>query len=291
MVGEPSVAASGPHATWETAVSWLREQPGNEELVLAAYYDDPLLEAATRYWQSPEWAAVREYLPARPGTALDIGAGRGIASFALARDGFSVTALEPDPSDLVGAGAIRSLAGESGLSITVNQEHAELLPFADATFDVLIARAALHHARNLPAACREFYRVLKPGGRLLALREHVISTSRDLPIFLENHPLHRHYGGENAFRLTEYQSALTQAGLRIIATLAPFESPINLAPHTERSMQSELASRASLGLPGVRRVLESALSRPNIWRFVRFLLQCVDNRPGRLYSFVATRES
>ena len=46
------------------------------------------------------------------GQALDVGAGRGIASYALAREGFTVTVLEPDDSHLVGAGAIRSLAEE-----------------------------------------------------------------------------------------------------------------------------------------------------------------------------------
>ncbi len=32
--------------------------------------------------------------------------------------------------------------------------------------------------------CREFFRVLKPGGRLIAVREHVISSKNDLPVFL-----------------------------------------------------------------------------------------------------------
>lgn len=28
-------------SSWEQAVQWLREQPEQQELVLAAYYDDP----------------------------------------------------------------------------------------------------------------------------------------------------------------------------------------------------------------------------------------------------------
>src|SRR4051812_17248898 len=107
--------------TWEQAVDWLIQQPGSEVLVKACFYDDPLIDAATRYWQSTEWRAVRDLLPATPGKALDIGAGRGISSYALARDGWNVTALEPDPSEKVGAGAIRKLANEADLKIEIAQ--------------------------------------------------------------------------------------------------------------------------------------------------------------------------
>ena len=121
-------------SSWEQAVQWLREQPEQQELVLAAYYDDPLPAAADRYWRSEEWQAIRLLLPPAPGVALDVGAGRGIASYALAKEGFAVTALEPDASALVGAQAIRGLAEASGLPIEVTQEFSERLPFEDAQF-------------------------------------------------------------------------------------------------------------------------------------------------------------
>ena len=109
-------------ASWEEAVSWLRRQPEQSQLIADCYYDDPLINAADRYWRSDEWAAVRELLAGRSGAALDVGAGRGIASYALAKEGLEVTALEPDPSELVGGGAIRALAAESGLPIRVVEE-------------------------------------------------------------------------------------------------------------------------------------------------------------------------
>ena len=201
-------------STWEYAVQWLRSQPDRQDLVLAAYYDDPLIEAAKRYWESHEWQEIRRLLGASRGQALDVGAGRGIASYALAREGFAVTALEPDGSNLVGAGAIRLLAAESGLAITVTQEFSENLPFADGQFDVVFARAVLHHTKDLAAASSEFFRVLKPGGCLIAVREHVISRRKDLPAFLSHHPLQPLYGGENAFLLSEYTGALSRAGFR-----------------------------------------------------------------------------
>lgn len=275
--------------TWEQAVQWLREQPEYQELVLAAYYDDPLPAAAERYWRSEEWQAIRPLLPPTPGLALDVGAGRGIASYALAKEGFAVISLEPDASALVGAQAIRDLAEASGLPIQVTQEFSERLPFADAQFDVVFARAVLHHTSDLAAACREIFRVLKPDGRLLAVREHVISRPEDLPAFLDLHPLHKIYGGENAFLLQQYEAAIRAAGFRLHSVLTPFESAINFSPHTATSLRAELAARVTRQFPGAKALVVRLLGVPPLWAVARRVLGCIDHRPGRLYSFIAQR--
>ena len=276
--------------TWEQAVQWLREQPEQQELVVAAYYDDPLSVAADRYWRSEEWQAIRPLLPPAPGSrALDVGAGRGIASYALAKEGFAVMALEPDASGLVGAQAIRGLAASSGLPIEVTQEFSERLPFADEQFDLVFARAVLHHTSDLAAACREFLRVLKPGGRLLAVREHVISKAEDLPAFLDLHPLHKLYGGENAFLLPQYEAAIRGAGFRLDTVLSPLESAINYAPYNARSLRVELGARIARGLPGAKQLVAGLLGLPPLWAVASSLLERFDHRPGRLYSFVAVR--
>lgn len=278
---------SGNHAgmSWENAVRWLRAQPGKAQLVADCYYDDPLLSAAQRYWASAEWQAVRALLRGRTGTALDIGAGRGIASYALARDGFQVTALEPNPSSLVGAAAIRSLAAESGLAIRVTEEFSERLPFADNQFDVVFARAVLHHTSDLTAACREFLRVLKPGGIMVAVREHVISDKADLPAFFDIHPLHHQYGGENAFLLAEYEDAIRTAGFSSLQVISPWHSPINFAPYDLAGLQQAIAARCG-PLAGLFRLM---LKVPGVWPAARALLAANDKRPGRLYSFIACK--
>jgi SAM-dependent methyltransferase len=273
--------------SWEEAVAWLIAQPEQQELVRACYFDRPALPAAQRYWQSDEWCAVRKLLPTNIGRALDVGAGMGIASYALGTDGWQVTALEPDSSNLVGAGAIRQLASEAGLEITVVEKWGEGLPFADASFDVIHARQVLHHARDLEQFCKELYRVLKPGGRLVATREHVISDVSQLPKFLAKHPLQNLYGGENAFQRKEYLSSLKAAGFSIFSVLGPWDSIINSTPFTRHKLSELfLASYGHwLGAPMISRIIFSELG----FQFVRQALALVDRRPGRLYTFVADK--
>ncbi len=262
--------------SWEEAVSWLKRQPDQAELVRACFFDDPLLAAAQRYAASSEWAAVRNLLPSQPGKALDVGAGRGISSFALARDGWDTVSLEPDGSSEVGAGAIRRLAAEAGLRIEVVEQWGERLPFPDKTFDLVHCRQVLHHARNLLSLCREIGRVLKPGGIFIATREHVISRHEDLDAFLAAHPLHKLYGGETAYMLQEYEGAIRGAGIRLMSVLNPWQSDINLFPETIAGLRRRIAARFFLP-PGLI---------PNIllkWR------GALDATPGRLFTFVGRK--
>jgi len=271
------IAAKQFPMTWEEAVAWLRGQADQQDLVRACFFDDPLLEAAQRYHAGTEWQAVQKLLPPSSGYALDLGAGRGIASFALAKDGWQVTALEPDPSDLCGTGAIRTLVAQSGLPIKVVQEMGENLPFADAAFDVVHARQILHHAKNLRKLCVEVARVLRPGGMFIATREHVVDSPADLPAFLAAHPLHKLYGGEHAFMLEEYLGAIQQSGLRLLKALSPWESDINLFPETEEWLLLRAKKQLCLPLPAS---LLNALLR---WKSRRL------RTPGRLYTFVGER--
>lgn len=280
--------ADARFSSWEDAVQWLRSQPAQRELVQAAFYDDPLAAAALRYWLCSEWREVKSLIGAGCGrSALDIGAGRGIASFALAKDGFVVTALEPDPSGLVGASAIRELASAEKLDIRVVEEASERVPFESASFDIVFARAVLHHTNDLRTACKEMFRVLKPGGTLLAVREHVLSRREHLPRFLARHPLHKLYGGEHAYLEAEYRGALVDAGFAV-TTLRSFDSPINYFPHTDETLRDKLIGPLRR-VPVVSAVAKTLVSRQSIFNMVLSLMSWADQRPGRLHSFICRK--
>ena len=274
--------------TWEQAIIWLRGQPGRQELVRACYFDDPLIDAAERYYQSEEWKEVSRLLHQRfPCRVLDIGAGRGISSYAFAKEGCETIALEPDQSRLVGIAAVRDLADWTGLLIHTIQGHAESLSIKDNSIDIVYGRAILHHAQDLKRLCENAARVLKKGGIFMATREHVISRPQDLEKFLASHPLHALYGGENAYMLTEYEQAITSSGLKLLQVIGPYESIINYAPTSWEQHKENIASML------LRFIGEKAtrflVSFPSVMKLLSIYLSRKSNVPGRLYSFLAVK--
>lgn len=271
--------------SWDGAVAWLRAQPGQGELVRAAYMDLPVLDAARRYLASEEFAAVCDLLPKTPGRVLDLGAGNGILSFALASKGWDVTAVEPYPSEFLGAQAIRNLARDGGVKIDVIEAFGESIPLEAANFDVVIARQVLHHAHDLEAFCKEMARTTKDGGLVITLRDHVISGPKQLQPFLDGHPLHHLYGGENAFTLNQYKNALNGAGFTIAKTFASFDTVMNYAPNTPATLRARIASRTG----PLRSLVDKVLSQPPVFAITMRLLSAIDHRPGRLVSFVCVK--
>ncbi|NOQ81322.1 MAG: methyltransferase domain-containing protein [Methylophaga sp.] len=273
--------------SWEEAVTWLIAQPDKQDLVRDCYYDASSKQAVNRYWHSNEWNAIQNLLPTKSGRVLDLGAGRGIASYALAKENWDVVALEPDPSNLVGSGAIRNIAQTELLPIEVIQEFGEHIPCQSNSFDLIFARQVLHHANDLNALCAEMFRLLKPGGTFIAVRDHVISSDKDLAEFLEAHPLHQLYGGEHAYKSSQYLSALRSAGFNVLKVLRSFDSVINYAPYSRDSLREELKIRFRK-LP-LGSVVGKLFDIEVILDIFLVLLSRVDNRPGRLYSFVCTK--
>jgi SAM-dependent methyltransferase len=94
---------------------------------------------------------------------LDVAAGNGNASLAAARRGCEVTASDYVPALLEGT---RARAAAEGLTIDVKEADAEALPFADATFDVVLSTFGVMFTPDQVCAAAELMRVCRPEGRI-----------------------------------------------------------------------------------------------------------------------------
>ena len=103
-----------------------------------------------------------EAMDLAPGAkALDVAAGNGNVSLALARRGARVTSTDYVPS-LLSKG--RARADAEGLEIAFQTADAEALPFADGEFDGVASTYGVMFAPNQTQAARELQRVCRSGG-------------------------------------------------------------------------------------------------------------------------------
>lgn len=272
--------------SWDEAIEILRNDPAHQDLIFHAYLTRDLLANSERFAASAEFSEVRallaRYAP-RARRLLDMPGGNGIATYALARAGFDVTSVEPDPSALMGRGAIEHVLSAAGLNARIVDAWGEALPFEPNSFDVVYVRQGLHHASNLPCMLAEIGRILRPDGVLLACREHVVDNYGDsLKAFLDSQVDHQLYGGENAFTLPDYRAAIRSGGFNLEIELGPFDSVINAFPNTPEVLREKiLASR-----PGrlLRRLLpDDVVAAIGVWHVKR------RKSHGRLYSFLAVK--
>lgn len=97
-------------------------------------------------------------------TVVDVGTGTGLlarAAAGIVGDPARVTGVDPS------AGMIEHAKVPAGLRLLAGS--AEAIPVADGSADFLTLGYALRHISDLRAAFSEFYRVLKPGGRVCLL--------------------------------------------------------------------------------------------------------------------------
>jgi ubiquinone/menaquinone biosynthesis C-methylase UbiE len=104
-------------------------------------------------------------LGVEPAGVLDIGCGTGSLLWTLAGrlpGAASLLGVDPAPTMIeVGAGK------QGDPRVRLAMAVAERLPFADASFDLVVSTVSFDHWADQPAGLREVARVLRPGGRLV----------------------------------------------------------------------------------------------------------------------------
>lgn len=199
--------------TWETEtprwIAWART-PGHDS-----------------YWHYRN-SFFDEIVPSPGRATLDLGCGEGRVARDLTERGHSVTAVDSAPSMLAAARE----ADPSGEYVLAD---AASLPFADGTFDLVVAYNSLMDVDDMPGAVRESARVLEPGGRLTICVTHPFmdagrfqSKDPDAPFVVEGSYLGtRRFEGtferdglEITFRgwchaLADYGRALENAGFLV----------------------------------------------------------------------------
>jgi len=98
---------------------------------------------------------------------LEVGASFGWASWRLAQKGCRVVALDVtnylETADLY--------FEEDGTYYERVMSDMSQLPFQNGSFDLIFSHSVIHHCKDLHKLFAEFYRVLAPGGRVVALHE------------------------------------------------------------------------------------------------------------------------
>jgi SAM-dependent methyltransferase len=114
--------------------------------------------------------ALLDLLPPPGGRVLDLACGEGRISRLLQSRGYQVTGVD-------GAPTMVNLAASHPDAAPAIRADATALPFADETFDLVVAYMCLHDIDDLPGAVRAAARVLRHSGRLCAAIPHPVSTA------------------------------------------------------------------------------------------------------------------
>ncbi len=107
---------------------------------------------------------------------LEIASGSGgPAVFMVKETGCSLTGLEYDKNGVDNSLKLAEANGLTGKTKFLHGDASEKLPFEDDSFDAVCTIDAINHLKNRENVLKEFYRVLKSGGRLLYTDPIVVS--------------------------------------------------------------------------------------------------------------------
>jgi SAM-dependent methyltransferase len=180
-----------------------------------------------------ETIAARLVLPRLP-AVVDLGAGTGRASLAMAALGWRVTAVEPGKAMLE---LLRTRAADEGLLVSTIQANAESTSLDPASVDLVTAAQAFHWFAK-DEALAEVARILRPGGGL-ALFWNVRDAERSA--FLADYAelLKRFAESADDPGIGRYEAIGRDETRRALEAAAGFEAPELIQLHQEVQMTDE----------------------------------------------------
>jgi len=132
-------------------------------------YDDACAHGTKSPEEKELWRKILERLGPGGLSVLDVGTGTGFVALLLAEIGHQVTGIDWSKTMLAQA---REKSQRESLAISFVEGETERLPFGTGTFDAVVARHVLWTLTEPQRALAEWYRVLKPGGRVMADYSH-----------------------------------------------------------------------------------------------------------------------
>ncbi len=142
------------------------------------------------------------------GLILDLGSNTGGESTLLGLRGYQLVAGDVNPL-AVGIAYERARRADSDVRVLVLDAHR--LPFRDHAFESVVCWEVLHHFSRLDDVLTELYRVMRPGGRLLAYEPCSGNPYRRFSEWRHTWRTHGH-GIEKSFSPKGLEDALVASG-------------------------------------------------------------------------------
>ena len=162
-------------------------------------------------------ALFRGLLSGPRGQVLEIGCGTGLFTAELVSTGQQIIAIDISPDLLVHA---RKRVTDDNVLFALENAYATTFP--DAFFDIIVGSSCLHHL-DLKMALREFYRLLKPGGKMMFTEPNMLNPQI---LLQKNIPWLKRMAGdspdETAFIRFTLEQRIRDAGFSQIS-IKPFD--------------------------------------------------------------------
>jgi arsenite methyltransferase len=162
--------------------------------------------------------AVEHGKPRTGETCLDLGSGRGTDVLRMAEAvGPAGHAYGVDVSDGMVAKARKTAERLGAANVTFLKGELDHLPLPAEAVDLVVSNCTINHAADKPAAWREIFRVLKPGGRFVVSD---IYATAPVPAEYANDPQAVAECWAGSVTRQEYLAHLAQAGFTDVSVLS-----------------------------------------------------------------------